>query len=86
MEKFERLKDLPLELRGEIFRNCDLEWSGEMPALIVALRPKYDWYMQALELFYKHSVFYMHTWNKYSLKGMSNHAISTIKSVDLAIE
>ena len=82
------MRVLPAELREEIWKYCDLEWQGQMPALIIALRARglEDWYQQALEIFNKRSFFYLHTWNKYSIKGMSKHAVSMIRKIDLSIE
>lgn len=49
MAKFEYLVNLPSELRDTIFGFCDLEWNGEMPALIVAMRTRQRYQRTALQ-------------------------------------
>ncbi|RDL36715.1 uncharacterized protein BP5553_06067 [Venustampulla echinocandica] len=76
---------LPVQVRNNIFGRCCLEWTGEMPAVIVAMRISPVAYGCLLDIFYGSNAFTLHAGNKWSLYGMSKYAVATIQTLEIIV-
>ena len=80
------LYKLPPELWGGIFTPLYLDWNGKTPNLIKALRPEKKIYVEALEIFYKHNVFKLHSGNGWSFGDMTKGAVLSVARVRICVE
>ncbi|PBP22623.1 hypothetical protein BUE80_DR006637 [Diplocarpon rosae] len=79
---------LPVELREMIWTFClDSEWTGQMPALVKALRCDKNLHAECMRVWYKEKRTYvLHSENNWSFLDMPEEVISTITKVMIIID
>ncbi|KAK2628198.1 hypothetical protein QTJ16_002844 [Diplocarpon rosae] len=79
---------LPFELRDMIWTFClDSEWTGQMPALVKALRCDKNLHAECMRAWYKEKHTYvLHSENNWSFLDMPEKVISTITKVKIIID
>jgi hypothetical protein len=75
------LHTLPPELREAIFKPVLVDWNGQTPDLIKALRPDRKLYNEALALFYRHNIFTFHKGNGWSFGDMAKEAVLSLDTI-----
>jgi hypothetical protein len=77
---------VPSELLETVFQYCELEWDGNTPALIVALRPNRRLYQEALRLFYKRSTYFVSKTNRQSTASIEVSVLQSIFKLDITMK
>jgi len=77
---------LPPEVRGQIFRPLCIDWNGEIPNLIKALRPDGKLYHEALEIFVKNNVYVLHYGNRWTFGDMTKSAVLRLIKIKIDVE
>ncbi|KAH9215426.1 hypothetical protein DL95DRAFT_138312 [Leptodontidium sp. 2 PMI_412] len=80
------LHSIPPELRLIILKPLCTTWDGQVPNVIKALRGDWRLYHEALEEFYRSSVYVFHKGNGWSFGDMTKDAVKSVRRARIVVE